>query len=82
MTNEEMAARIDLLEREIAAAEVKLTELRSGTRRVDPAEKAKVDAQYDVYSKEWRLRKRMVLCRSHDNHDDMAWNSARRSWMP
>lgn len=60
MTNEEMAARIDYLGREIAAAEVKLTELRSGTRRVDPEEKAQVDARYEVYSKGWRVRKRMV----------------------
>lgn len=44
----------------ISQAEAKLSDLRSGTRRVDPNEKAKVDKSYELYSKEWRSRKRLV----------------------
>lgn len=39
---------------------MKLAELRSGARKVDPVEKAKIDKLYDVYLKEWKGRRRMV----------------------
>ena len=59
MTDEEMAARIIFLESSIASTEERLVALRSGTRRVDPAEKAKVDRLCDLYVKEWRNRRKL-----------------------
>lgn len=61
LTNEEMREKIIALEKENTAYEQRLIALRSGDRKVDPVEKVKVDKFYDLYSKEWKLRKRMVL---------------------
>ena len=55
-----MAERIQFLKGNTERSRVRLEELRSGTRKVDPVEKAKVDASYDRYAKEWKHRKRMV----------------------
>lgn len=60
LTSEEMQARIASLESENARAARKLEELRSGGRKVDPAEKAKVDKDYDKWSKDVKARKKMV----------------------
>jgi 26S proteasome regulatory subunit (ATPase 3-interacting protein) len=59
MTDEEMVARIRFLGSSIASAEERLVALRSGTRRVDPAEKAQVDKLHDLYMKEWRSRRKL-----------------------
>ena len=63
-TDEEMAKRIVSLEESIAGYEGRLVALRSGTRKIDLTEKAKVDRFYDLYMKEWKVRKRMVHYRS------------------
>lgn len=55
-----MVERIQFLRSNTERSRVRLQELRSGTRKVDPVEKAKVDANYDRYAKEWKSRKRMV----------------------
>lgn len=60
MTNEEMRERITDLTKKISVSNMKLDTLRSGMRRVDPGEKAKVDKLFEVYQKEWKNRKRMV----------------------
>jgi 26S proteasome regulatory subunit (ATPase 3-interacting protein) len=59
LTNEVMAERIQELTKENATFIKRLELLRTGTRRVDPAEKAKVDKMYELYCKEWKSRKRM-----------------------
>jgi len=56
-----MSRRIALLQKNIETFELKLAELRSGVRKVDPEEKAKIDKLYEIYSKEWKGRRRMVL---------------------
>lgn len=55
-----MADRISLLETENQKMESKLIELRTGGRKVDPAEKASVDASYEKYSKLLKARRKMV----------------------
>jgi hypothetical protein len=60
LTNEEMADRIGILGKENVSFLKRLEQLRTGTRRVDPVEKAKVDTLYDLYTKEWKIRKKMV----------------------
>ena len=61
LTCEKMRERIAQLEKENQASFVKLQDLRAGTRKVDPVEKAKVDKQHSEYTKEWKLRKKMVV---------------------
>lgn len=60
LTNEQMVQRIAHLQNTIASLDVKLEALRTGSRKVDPTEKAVVDKQYDLYMKEWKQRKRLV----------------------
>ncbi|PJF17573.1 Hop2 meiotic double strand DNA break repair, partial [Paramicrosporidium saccamoebae] len=59
LTNEVMAKRIQELTEENATFIKRLELLRTGTRRVDPVEKAKVDKMYELHCKEWKSRKRM-----------------------
>lgn len=60
LTNEQMIQRIAHLQSEIVSLDVKLEALRTGSRKVDPKEKAVIDKQFDLYTKEWKLRKRLV----------------------
>ncbi len=60
LTNEEIEARLLCAASDSAVLEKKLATLRSGTRRVDPLEKAKVDKSLDLYSKEWKKRRAQV----------------------
>lgn len=40
--------------------EIKIQELQSGAKKVDPIQKKEVDKLYDISSKEWKKRKKMV----------------------
>lgn len=63
LSDEQMVQRIATLEPAICTLEAKLGQLQSGARHVDPAEKAAVDKKYELYSKEWKSRRRLVKIR-------------------
>lgn len=56
-----MAARIETLTAENTKMLKKLEELRTGGRKVDPVEKATVDADHSKISKVAKSRKKLVL---------------------
>lgn len=60
LTVEEMQTRLMQVTKEMESLETRLQVLRSGDNKVDAAAKAKLDSQFDLLHKEWRLRKRMV----------------------
>lgn len=61
LSNEELEQTIKKLQKERETADVRLASLRSGARSVNPVEKAKVDSSLDLYTKEWRSRKRICM---------------------
>lgn len=61
LTSEEMAARLAHLGKENEHMYRKLEELRSGGRKVDPMEKASVDAQYEKLNKLVKTRKKLCM---------------------
>ena len=61
MTAEEITERISIINSEMSVLSSKLKALQSGSRRVDNSEMVKVDKLHDVYHKEWKLRRRMVI---------------------
>lgn len=60
LTSEEMEARLKHLATENERMSAKLEELRSGGRKVDPVEKAAVDAAHETISKAAKSRKKLV----------------------
>ena len=60
MTSAEMTQRLSELSAENARMVHKLEELRSGGRKVDPAEKAALDVNYEKLLKAFKARKKLV----------------------
>lgn len=61
LSNEELERTIGKLQKERESADIRLASLRSGARSVNPLEKVKVDSNLDLYTKEWRSRKRSCV---------------------
>lgn len=61
LSNQELGEAIRKFQKDREGADIRLVSLRSGTRSVNPVEKAKVDSSLDLYTKEWRSRKRLCM---------------------
>uniref|UniRef100_A0A087Y891 Homologous-pairing protein 2 homolog n=1 Tax=Poecilia formosa TaxID=48698 RepID=A0A087Y891_POEFO len=61
LTTEEMMAEIQELKAECSGYRERLEKIKSATNHVTPEEKEKVYKERDVYVKEWKKRKRLVV---------------------
>lgn len=61
MTSAEMTERLAHLNAENEKMSRKLEELRTGGRKVDPAEKAALDIKHEKLTKAFKARKKLVL---------------------
>lgn len=61
MTMKQLEQRSKELDKENMLMEKKLEDLRSGTRKIDPVQKAQVDKNHAEYTKLWKARKRMCM---------------------
>ena len=59
LTTEELQKRISSLKVEVAEMHERLEPLERGTVKVDPAERARIEKQYEVANKAWKQRKKL-----------------------
>lgn len=59
LTTSELQKRISGLEVEVAEMRERLEPLERGTVKVDPAERAQIDKQFEIANKAWKQRKKL-----------------------
>lgn len=59
LTTDELQKRISSLEVEVSEMHERLEPLERGTVKVDPAERARIEKQYEVAIKAWKQRKKL-----------------------
>ena len=59
LTTEELQRRISLLEVEVAEMKERLEPLEKGTVKIDPAERQRIEKQFEISSKAWKQRKKL-----------------------
>ncbi|KAM4884624.1 homologous-pairing protein 2 homolog isoform 1-T1 [Sylvia borin] len=70
LTTPEIAREIEALRKDCASYTEKLERIKSATNHVTPEEKEKVCREQQLYRREWRRRKRMVLAVVWVGRDD------------
>lgn len=59
LTTSELLKRISSLEGEVAEMHERLEPLERGTIKIDPAERAQIEKQFEISNKAWKQRKKL-----------------------